>query len=53
MKYYGGILVLLYAAGSALGWMRFPDDERGTVPESVRKGPGGILMWHTGFLGGK
>ena len=53
MKYYGGIIVLLYAAANALGWTRIEADDRGEVPESVRRGPGGILMWHDGFMGGK
>lgn len=53
MKYLGGVLVLLYVVLHALGVDRFPDDERGTVPESVRTAPGGIMMWHSGYLGGK
>lgn len=53
MKYFGGIIVLLYAALTALGWGRFPDDERGTLPPGIRQAPGGLLMWHSGFMGGK
>ncbi len=53
MKYFGGLLVLAYAALHSLGYDRFPDDERGDVPESVRMGPGGVLSWHDGFMGGK
>jgi hypothetical protein len=53
MKYFGGVLVLVYVALHALGADRFPDDDRGTVPPSVRTSPGGIMMWHGGFLGGK
>jgi hypothetical protein len=53
MKYFGGILLVLYAGVHALGLDRFPDEERGTVPANVRRGPGGLLLWHTGFMGGK
>ncbi|GMU61876.1 MAG: hypothetical protein IT380_25370 [Myxococcales bacterium] len=53
MKYLGGLLVLAYAALHATGNDRFPDEERGEVPASVRTAPGGILMWHSGFMGGK
>lgn len=53
MKYLGGILVLAYAALHALGLDRFPDDDRGELPAEVRSAPGGILSWHTGFMGGK
>jgi hypothetical protein len=44
MKWFGGIVV---------GLTRFPDEDRGEVPASVRLAPGGILMWHDGFMGGK
>lgn len=53
MKYIGGLLVLAYTAAVALGWNRFPDDDRGKLPPNVRAAPGGLLMWHTGFMGGK
>ena len=53
MKYFGGILVLLYAGLHVLGFDRFPDEERGEVPQTVRLAPGGILTWHDGFMGGK
>ncbi|MBX7098396.1 MAG: hypothetical protein K1X89_11835 [Myxococcaceae bacterium] len=53
MKYIGGIIVLFYAAANAFGWLRLESDDRGQVPESVRRGPGGILSWHDGFMGGK
>jgi len=53
MKYFGGALVLLYLTLHSLGLDRFPDDDRGTVPPSVRTAPGGIMTWHSGFLGGK
>jgi hypothetical protein len=52
-KYLGGILVLAYAALHAFGADRFPDDERGELPTSVRSSPGGVLSWHDGFMGGK
>ncbi len=53
MKYLGGVLVLTYAGLHALGFDRFPDEERGEVPANVRRGPGGVQLWHTGFMGGK
>lgn len=53
MKYFGGVLVLLYAFAQATGWQPFADDDRGEVPQSVRQAPGGILLWTTGFMGGK
>jgi hypothetical protein len=53
MKYFGGILVVAYAALHVLRMDRFPDEERGEVPTSVRTAPGGILSWHDGFMGGK
>ena len=53
MKYFGGILVLAWAALHAFGYDRFPDDDRGELPASFRTGPAGILLWHDGFMGGK
>ena len=53
MKYIGGLLVLGYTALNVLGLARFPDDDRGKLPPNVRTAPGGLLMWHTGFMGGK
>jgi hypothetical protein len=53
MKYVGGLLLLAYTALHALGADRFPDDERGKLPPGVRSAPGGLLLWHTGFMGGK
>jgi hypothetical protein len=53
MKYWGGLMVLAYAGLHTFHLDRFPDDERGEVPASVRTAPGGILSWHSGFMGGK
>lgn len=53
MKYFGGILVLAWAALHVLGYDRFPEEDRGDLPASVRTAPGGILLWHDGFMGGK
>ena len=53
MKYFGGIVLLLYTGAVALGWTRFPDDERGKLPPGIRSAPGGLLLWHSGFMGGK
>ncbi|MFL5321410.1 MAG: hypothetical protein ACJ790_17245 [Myxococcaceae bacterium] len=53
MKYFGGLLLLAYAALQASGWQPSADDDRGEVPENVRHAPGGILTWTSGFMGGK
>ncbi len=53
MKFLGGLLVLAYAGLHVMGYDRFPDEERGDLPASVRTSPGGILSWHDGFMGGK
>ena len=53
MKYYGGVLLLLYSFVQAVGFSMFSDDDRGKLPPSVRSAPGGILSWHSGFMGGK
>lgn len=53
MKYVGGVLLLLYGALHVMNLDRLPDEERGDVPANVRTAPGGILLWHTGFMGGK
>ncbi len=53
MRYVGGVFLLLYAALHVSSCDRFPDDQRGNVPANVRNAPGGILLWHTGFMGGK
>lgn len=53
MKYFGGVLVLAYAALHVLHMDRLPGDDRGELPPSVRSAPGGILSWHDGFMGGK
>ncbi len=53
MKYFGGVMLLVYAALHVGNCDRFPSEERGNVPPNVRTAPGGILLWHTGFMGGK
>ena len=53
MKYVGGLFLVAYAAMQAFGFTRFPDDDRGKLPPSVRSAPGGLLLWHSGFMGGK
>ncbi len=53
MKYFGGLCLLLYAGVHTLRLDRLPDEERGELPASVRTAPGGILLWHDGFMGGK
>lgn len=53
MKYLGGLLLVLYAALHVTGCDQMTEDERGEVPASFRTAPGGLLLWHTGFMGGK
>lgn len=53
MKYYGGLLLVLYSFMMAFGFDAFSDDDRGRLPANTRNGPSGILGWHTGYLGGK
>jgi hypothetical protein len=53
MKYFGGLVVLLYAVMAFSGWEPFTTEERGRVPDDVRRGPGGVLLWTSGFQGGK
>ncbi|MCA3013236.1 MAG: hypothetical protein INH41_12650 [Myxococcaceae bacterium] len=53
MKWFGGLVVGLWVVSQLLGLNRFPSDDRGEVPASVRQAPGGLLMWHDGFMGGK
>lgn len=53
MKWFGGLVVLAYAAAAFTGWAPFSDEDRGKVPENVRRGPGGVLLWTGGFMGGK
>lgn len=53
MKYVGGLILLAYAALAVSGWEPFTQEERGVVPGDVRRAPGGILHWHSGFMGGK
>lgn len=53
MKYFGGLVLLGWAALTFTGYEPFAGHERGTVPADVRRSPGGILMWHSGFHGGK
>lgn len=53
MKWFGGVLVAVWALAHGLGFDRAPDEDRGELPATVRLAPGGILMWHDGFMGGK
>ncbi len=44
MKYFGGLVVLLYGAVAFSGWEPFTNEERGKVPTDVRRsGPNGVL----------
>jgi len=53
IKYLGAAIVAGYAALSIYGFEPFSAQERGRVPADARRGPGGVLLWHTGFRGGK
>ena len=53
MKYFGGLILLAYAAISFLGYEPFGSEERGKLPPDARRGPGGVLIWHSGYRGGK
>lgn len=53
MRYFGAIVVLAYAAISFTGFEPFSRDQRGPLPPDARRGPGGVLLWHSGFRGGK
>jgi hypothetical protein len=53
MRLFGGLVVLAYAAMALTGWEPFTTEERGKVPDDVRRGPGGVLLWTSGFQGGK
>lgn len=53
MKYFGGLVVAAYAAMTFAGWEPFSSTERGKLPPDAKRGPGGVLIWHSGFRGGK
>jgi hypothetical protein len=53
MKFFGGLVVLLYAAMAFSGWEPFTTEERGRVPDDVRGRPNGVFLWTGGFHGGK
>lgn len=53
MKILGALIVLGYAAMAFSGYEPFTTQERGSVPADARRGPGGVLIWHSGFRGGK
>jgi hypothetical protein len=53
MKFFGGLVVLAYAAMALSGWEPFTTEERGELPDGVRHAPGGVLLWTSGFQGGK
>lgn len=53
IKYFGALIVLGYAAMTYAGYEPFTTEERGKLPQDARRGPGGVLIWHSGFRGGK
>lgn len=54
MKFVGAALLLGYGAMLWMDVDPFSADERGRVSTgTMRRGPGGTLLWYTGFSGGK
>lgn len=53
MNYFGGLILLAYAAITFLGFEPFGADERGAPPPGVRRGPSGTLFWDSGYRRGK
>ncbi len=53
MKYLGAVILLLYMVIAFSGCEPFTTTQRGAVPSDVRRGPGGVMLWRTGFMGGK
>jgi hypothetical protein len=53
MKWYGGVVLAIYALLTLTGWTPFSSGQRDQVPGNVRRGPGGILIWTGGYQGGK
>ncbi len=53
MKWFGGVVLLAYVALTMSGWSPFTKEERDRVPGNVRRGPGGVLLWTGGYMGGK
>ncbi|MDQ3262880.1 MAG: hypothetical protein M3Y59_04360 [Myxococcota bacterium] len=53
MKYAGALIVLAYLAQALTGYEPFSSEARGRVPEEYRSRPGTLLLWHSGYQGGK
>jgi hypothetical protein len=53
MKWYGGLVLLIYALLMLTGWTPFGSEQKDQVPGNVRRGPGGVLLWTGGYQGGK
>ncbi len=49
MKYFGAIIVVLYAVVASSGWEPFTREQRGLV---ATRGSG-VRYWTGGFMGGK
>ena len=46
-------IMLGYAVMAFTGYEPFSSHERSKVPPDARRGPGGVLLWHSGIHGGK
>ena len=53
MKWFGAIVVIVFAAVTFSRQETLSDEEHVQLPPDARRGPGGILIWHSGFHGGK
>jgi len=53
MKYAGALIVLAYLGQALTGYEPFSSEQRGTVPQEYRSRPGSLMLWHTGYHGGK
>jgi hypothetical protein len=54
MKYFGGLVVLLYALVAFSGWEPFTREKRGMATlRGGTSGSSGARFWTGGYMGGK
>ncbi|ATB31204.1 hypothetical protein [Melittangium boletus] len=54
MKYFGGVIVVLYAWMALTGWEPFTRAEKGKAAARTGGGGGGVARYRSGsFMGGK